>query len=722
MRLRTLSFILLTTIALIPSLILSGVIYQKVYQQVEMGIEQKLGRVAKQINSDVLHQVELLATGLNLLSEQKLMRLGIDNLLYSGQVLSALNHFGKSNPLIESLYLISEDGFVVESYAGNILALEESNLIKLEYDSKSVSYSSKPAMQQFMVSPWVEHFENPNLLEKENESHGIAFIVPVSSAIKLNSIEVHGYLLAIMPVSKIVELADQVKTAQEKVNFSLQGNVIDGEAISDDEPSVIKSSRIAFSSAKFRNILWLDLNVAQSNQAMAASIHHVMSPVLTAGAVILLALILIAIVIAHFFSRGFNQLNTLIHGFELGKTVLPKPFFIFELKDVNGKILFSRPFFIVEFKDVNNLLCRLQKTINQQMRILEDKNSELVKVNLLREKYLTEVRELNSGLEQQVELRTSELEKTLSKVEHSHFVFEQLIQFRRLLESCRGNRAVAKTIFESIDTCLPDVSIALFLPEQLKHRSISSCQNMNDLDFAAINEQLSCCDNKQVGAKQISVADTALHVTSFSVGTDQYGWLIINNQGFQSEKNSWLTLFLTEISSYLVMRSLNENLDMLASTDSLTGLKNRQAFDQLLSKLEIQADSEVGLYVIDVNGLKEVNDKQGHEQGDALIKEAAKLLNKCTQDISKQVFRIGGDEFAIILSEDKLNHVDKLTGNLVQQQLIARGNKSTVNFAFGYASTAECSFAMLYKAADSKMYINKANYYRRRKGDRRSSS
>ena len=566
-----------------------------------MNVEQKLGRVAKQINSDVLHQVELLAAGLDLLSEQKMMRLGIDNLLYSGQVFKALNHFGMKSPLIESLYLISEDGFVVESYAGNILALEESKLIKAKYDSKSEIYSSKSGTQRSAASPWVEYFENADLLEKENEAHGIAFIVPVYSAIKLNSIEVHGYLIAIVPIHRIMALANTVKTALERVNFSLQGKVIDGEPIKDDRV-VIKTSRIAFSSTQYKNILWLDLNVAQSKQAITASIHHVMSPVLTAGAVILLISILLAIVIAHLFAQAFNQLNTLIHGFEVGKTI------------------FSRPFFILEFMDVNNLLCRLQKTINQQMSILEDKNSELLKVNGLREKYLAEVRELNSGLEQQVELRTRELEKTLNKVEQSHFVFEQLIQFRRLLESCSGNRAVAKLIFSSLDTCLPDVSIALFLPEQLKHRRISSCHNMEELDFNAINEQLCFSDKEELSYKRITVDGRLLDVTTFSVGAKQHGWLIIKNYAEESEKNSWLTLFIAEINSYLMMRSLNENLDMLASTDSLTGLKNRKAFDQLLADLETQSTSKVGLYVIDVNGLKEVNDKQGHEQGDALIK------------------------------------------------------------------------------------------------------
>jgi diguanylate cyclase (GGDEF)-like protein len=698
LRLRTLSFILLTTIALVPSLILSLVIYQKVYQLVEMAVEQKLERVAKQINSDVLHQVELLTTGLNLLSEQKLMRLGIDNLLYSEQILSILNNFGENNPLIESLYLISNDGFVVESYAGNILALEASPLIKLEPDNRSLYYSNKQALQTFVVNPWIKYFENPDLLK--NDAHGIAFVVPIASAVKLSAVEVHGYLLAIMPVSKMVALAAKVKTDQERVNFSVQGKVIAGDLMSSDDDAVIKSSRIGFSSSKYRNILWLDLNVAQSRKAIITSIHNAMSPVLSTGAFILVVLILVAIVIAHLFSNAFNQLNRLLRRFEL------------------GAIISSKPFFILEFKNVNSLLRRLQKTINQQMRVLEDKNGELLRVNLLREKYLAEVRDLNAGLEQQVQLRTSELANTLSKVEHSHFVFEQLILFRRLLESCAGNRAVAETIFNSIDVCLPGGSMAVFLPKQLKHRSISNCYNMQQIDFSAVNEQLISCKNKAIEDKKIIIDGKPAYVTCFSVGIDQSGWLMIKNQADESENNSWLMLFITELRSYFMMRTLNEDLDMLANTDSLTELKNRKAFDYLLAKLETQSGSNVALYIIDINGLKAVNDEQGHEQGDILIKEAASVLNRCAQDISQQVFRIGGDEFAIIVTEDKFAFIDKLTDNLTQQQLAAQRNEAKVSFSFGYASTAECAFSMLYKSADSKMYIDKGNHYRRRKGDR----
>lgn len=700
MRLRTLSFILLIMIALIPSLVLSVVIYQKVYHLAENGVEQKLDRVAKQINADVIHQVELLSIGLELLSEQKLMSLGIDNLFYARQVYDALNHFGENNPLIESLYLISEDGFVVESYAGDIIALEDSEIIKLDQYQKSMMYSSKLATEQFMATSWVEYFNNAELLEKENETDGIAFIIPISSSVKLDSVDIYGYLIAIMPISKIIALADVVKNPQELVNISLQGKLIDGDIIDEASDDVIKSSRIAITSNGFKNILWLDLKVAQSSEEIRDNIYTVLSPVLTTGAVILVLLLLISLVVARLFSHTFNQLNRLIQSFKLGGSI------------------YSKPFFILEFRDLNKLLGRLQKTINQQIQKLSDKNSELANIDKLREKYLLEVQTLNTGLEQQVESRTQELALTLVKVEHGHFVFQQLIKFRRELESSDSNRAVARIMLDSIKICLPNISIALFLPEQIKHRTVFQNINIEFLDPCLLNEQFLADENRVVVDKKITVQTEVLHLTSFSVSKNKYGWLVIKDREDSPEKNSWLTLFIAEINSYLMMRSLNENLDRAASTDSLTGLKNRKAFDQYLAMLQSQTDSKAGLYVIDVNGLKGVNDNQGHEQGDLLIINAVKTLSHCAKNISEHVFRIGGDEFAIILAGNELKQVDKLTDNLIQQQLFSRSDSSAVSFSFGYDSTENCKFDMLYKAADRNMYKDKETFYRRRKEDR----
>ena len=94
---------------------------------------------------------------------------------------------------------------------------------------------------------------------------------------------------------------------------------------------------------------------------------------------------------------------------------------------------------------------------------------------------------------------------------------------------------------------------------------------------------------------------------------------------------------------------INEHLQEVATTDSLTGLENRLAFDELLKTIS-QEDSEADTWtmiLMDVNGLKYANDTFGHHAGDALIVAAGDVI-KNTYGSKGNCFRIGGDEFVVV--------------------------------------------------------------------------
>lgn len=94
----------------------------------------------------------------------------------------------------------------------------------------------------------------------------------------------------------------------------------------------------------------------------------------------------------------------------------------------------------------------------------------------------------------------------------------------------------------------------------------------------------------------------------------------------------------------------NKQLQGLATTDALTGLENRLAFDELLKTIAKEADAQADwvMVMIDVNGLKYTNDTFGHLAGDALIMAAGETITKAFGEESK-CFRIGGDEFVVLL-------------------------------------------------------------------------
>ena len=93
-----------------------------------------------------------------------------------------------------------------------------------------------------------------------------------------------------------------------------------------------------------------------------------------------------------------------------------------------------------------------------------------------------------------------------------------------------------------------------------------------------------------------------------------------------------------------------------AFTDALTGLPNRAAFDTALSRLNCATPGAWALFVIDLDNLKNVNDTFGHHAGDCLLQIASERLAAAVAPA--RLFRIGGDEFAVVLEGDALRDLD----------------------------------------------------------------
>ena len=154
----------------------------------------------------------------------------------------------------------------------------------------------------------------------------------------------------------------------------------------------------------------------------------------------------------------------------------------------------------------------------------------------------------------------------------------------------------------------------------------------------------------------------------------------------------------------------------LAKEDKLTGLKNRRAFDEMMEGLAMHASTYENIFLIfmDLNQLKEINDRFGHGVGDEIVIGAARCIEKAFQPYG-ECFRIGGDEFCAVLtnpalSEEELNsrldqeiEIYNRGVNLGRMQLsIARGI-SSIRYEDGkLKSTGDWK-----READLNMYKNK---------------
>lgn len=173
---------------------------------------------------------------------------------------------------------------------------------------------------------------------------------------------------------------------------------------------------------------------------------------------------------------------------------------------------------------------------------------------------------------------------------------------------------------------------------------------------------------------------------------------------------------LEQINSKL--RVMNEHLQDVATTDSLTGLENRLAFDALLDTInqEHSKTDNWAMLLMDVNGLKYANDTFGHQAGDALIIAAANVI-KNAYGSNGNCFRIGGDEF-VVVTRAPLDSLYKLHSQL--KRGVEEYNKTALyHLSIAVGESRLCSDSGIRKSisdwkmeADLNMYRDKVRYHK----------
>ncbi|MHC4713627.1 MAG: sensor domain-containing diguanylate cyclase [Planctomycetota bacterium] len=157
----------------------------------------------------------------------------------------------------------------------------------------------------------------------------------------------------------------------------------------------------------------------------------------------------------------------------------------------------------------------------------------------------------------------------------------------------------------------------------------------------------------------------------------------------------------------------NARLEILAKTDSLTGLANRRLFEETLRK-EIKRSQRgnlpVGILVMDIDNFKQVNDVLGHQKGDEVLIWAASVLTRSVRE-SDTVARWGGDEFIILLPqsgrEECLAVAERIRNNALIDKASIDLGEVNIDFSVGWASEATEDARSLVAAADDMMYGEK---------------
>ncbi len=156
-----------------------------------------------------------------------------------------------------------------------------------------------------------------------------------------------------------------------------------------------------------------------------------------------------------------------------------------------------------------------------------------------------------------------------------------------------------------------------------------------------------------------------------------------------------------------------QNAERKIRLDELTGIKNKNAFMELGDSLDesirtVDSDLKFGIVICDVNDLKRYNDMRGHSFGDEFIRKACRMI--CENFPNSQIYRIGGDEFAVYLTGEDYEIREELLENLRRESYANGRSRSGPVIATGitvFDPASDAKFSDVVKKADLDMYKNK---------------
>lgn len=149
-------------------------------------------------------------------------------------------------------------------------------------------------------------------------------------------------------------------------------------------------------------------------------------------------------------------------------------------------------------------------------------------------------------------------------------------------------------------------------------------------------------------------------------------------------------------------------LKYLSYHDQLTGIYNRRFFEEQLKKIDIAGNYPLTIFMIDVNGLKLVNDSFGHSFGDDLLKKVANIIKKSCrpEDI---IARLGGDEFVIIAPKTSSIYAKEISENIKSEASKEKAGTIEISVSIGHGTKCnkEEEINSIIKDAEDQMYKNK---------------
>ncbi|PQJ84237.1 GGDEF domain-containing protein [Aliivibrio sifiae] len=498
-------------------------------------------------------------------------------------------------------------------------------------------------------------YTEPNLIKGIPTSNGVALVTPMLPYNLEGSgrYRASGYVVVLISFNTIEKHFQHFLLKNE--SFSVKEHVDENLEINseiDDSDSIERL--FVLNNPFFSSPLKLDIAYQFSDFSRLKEMKSTLVALFTVIGWTLVTVLFISMGITRWISKAFLEIEKTIVSYASNQE--PK----------------EKQFQFTEFNRMAIVLSKMRITIQNQLLELKNTNDELNKSQELIERNNDKLSSFNQELEVQVTKQTAQLSDALLREEQNKNNLAAVIEFGSIYKTL-SYRELPNKVEQQLQQLFPDIDW------QLRFRALG--------EYSGI-EILSSKDKLLASLRFISTPQLEEHQLVFK-------------------------LFVKQLSSWL------ELVDV-ARSDGLLKCGNRKAFDEDLAHYQkryrdTEAEWNFGLFILDVNGLKAVNDQYGHDLGDELIRVSSRHISELLTQ-NETFYRIGGDEFALLKKgmtwKECASLAEKL--QLHQKSLVffdREGTSYEAHYSLGWSCSDTTELFKMFTVADEHMYREKKAYY-----------
>ncbi|MCE8015544.1 diguanylate cyclase [Halomonas sp. MCCC 1A17488] len=323
--------------------------------------------------------------------------------------------------------------------------------------------------------------------------------------------------------------------------------------------------------------------------------------------------------------------------------------------------------------------------------------------------------------------------RSIAEIKFQNRVFHALLDLGVVANRASNIHTLLDDSLKHLHADFPEYGFAVFLqerqrPEVTRYAAVAGLR-LGAEDERQLGGLLATLQERPESTVKLRVKPDGeqLYATPMAGRLSMYeGWLIVRAPRLDRRLERMLTLFVDQLAAATENKLLHLALKKTAERDGLTGLYNRGFFESAL-QLSIQGKAQspnldFAVLMMDVDGLKQVNDRHGHVAGDQLITTVAERLQVHCR-ASDILARYGGDEFVVLFPSADLAAANRLA-SLIRTHLegqrcsitSANGERLTLELrlSLGGASSCETSAQEVLALADERMYDDKSERRRQR--------